>query len=98
MDSDLWFDNHWFIDSTPVPCGMTCGEMSDPPFTYSGKPSRPKKMHHRKRFTRTGCIRGERFLYGGVEITLKFREADVCTPRSATSCRPQDARSHLMGT
>jgi hypothetical protein len=23
MDSDLWFDNHWIVDSTPVPCGMS---------------------------------------------------------------------------
>ena len=23
MDSDFWFDNHWIIDSTPVPCGMS---------------------------------------------------------------------------
>ncbi len=22
-DSDLWFDNHWIVDSTPVPCGMS---------------------------------------------------------------------------
>ncbi|MFI6882075.1 hypothetical protein ACIBI2_04220 [Streptosporangium canum] len=22
MDSDFWFDNHWIVDSTPVPCGM----------------------------------------------------------------------------
>jgi len=22
MDSDLWFDNHWIVDSTPVPCGI----------------------------------------------------------------------------
>ena len=23
MDSDFWFDNHWIVDSTPVPCGMS---------------------------------------------------------------------------
>jgi len=23
MDSDFWFDNHWVVDSTPVPCGMS---------------------------------------------------------------------------
>jgi hypothetical protein len=23
MDSDLWFDNHWIVDSTPIPCGMS---------------------------------------------------------------------------
>ena len=23
QDSDLWFDNHWIVDSTPVPCGMS---------------------------------------------------------------------------
>ena len=23
MDSDLWFDNHLIVDSTPVPCGMS---------------------------------------------------------------------------
>jgi DDE family transposase len=22
-DSDFWFDNHWIVDSTPVPCGMS---------------------------------------------------------------------------
>jgi hypothetical protein len=22
-DNDLWFDNHWIVDSTPVPCGMS---------------------------------------------------------------------------
>jgi hypothetical protein len=22
-DTDFWFDNHWIIDSTPVPCGMS---------------------------------------------------------------------------
>lgn len=22
-DSDLWFDNHWIVDSTPLPCGMS---------------------------------------------------------------------------
>ncbi|MCT9114370.1 IS982 family transposase, partial [Streptomyces mirabilis] len=22
-DTDFWFDNHWTIDSTPVPCGMS---------------------------------------------------------------------------
>ncbi|MDW5327198.1 IS982 family transposase [Plantactinospora sp. KLBMP9567] len=22
-DSDFWFDNHWLVDSTPVPCGMS---------------------------------------------------------------------------
>lgn len=22
-DSDYWFDNHWIVDSTPVPCGMS---------------------------------------------------------------------------
>jgi hypothetical protein len=23
MDSDFWFDNHWIVDSTPVPCAMS---------------------------------------------------------------------------
>src|SRR4051794_3626330 len=23
MDSDLWFDGHWIVDSTPVSCGMS---------------------------------------------------------------------------
>ncbi|WP_405765703.1 IS982 family transposase [Streptomyces sp. NBC_01538] len=23
VDSDLWFDNHWIVDSTPVACGMS---------------------------------------------------------------------------
>jgi hypothetical protein len=23
VDSDLWFDNHWITDSTPLPCGMS---------------------------------------------------------------------------
>ncbi|MCT9935433.1 IS982 family transposase [Planotetraspora sp. A-T 1434] len=23
IDSDFWFDNHWIVDSTPVPCGMS---------------------------------------------------------------------------
>jgi hypothetical protein len=23
MDSDFWFDNHWIVDSTPLPCGMS---------------------------------------------------------------------------
>lgn len=23
MDSHFWFDNHWIVDSTPVPCGMS---------------------------------------------------------------------------
>jgi hypothetical protein len=23
QDSDFWFDNHWIVDSTPVPCGMS---------------------------------------------------------------------------
>ncbi len=23
VDTDFWFDNHWIIDSTPVPCGMS---------------------------------------------------------------------------
>lgn len=22
-DTDFWFDNHWIVDSTPVPCGMS---------------------------------------------------------------------------
>jgi hypothetical protein len=22
-DSDFWYDNHWIVDSTPVPCGMS---------------------------------------------------------------------------
>ncbi|BCJ51994.1 hypothetical protein Asp14428_34690 [Actinoplanes sp. NBRC 14428] len=22
-DSDFWFDNHWIVDSTPIPCGMS---------------------------------------------------------------------------
>ena len=22
-DSDFWFDNHWIVDCTPVPCGMS---------------------------------------------------------------------------
>jgi hypothetical protein len=23
QDSDFWFDSHWIVDSTPVPCGMS---------------------------------------------------------------------------
>ncbi|MFF8029622.1 IS982 family transposase [Streptomyces sp. NPDC007896] len=23
VDSDFWFDNHWIVDSTPVPCGTS---------------------------------------------------------------------------
>lgn len=23
VDTDFWFDNHWIVDSTPVPCGMS---------------------------------------------------------------------------
>ena len=23
VDTDFWFDNHWILDSTPVPCGMS---------------------------------------------------------------------------
>jgi hypothetical protein len=22
-DSDFWYDNHWIVDSTPIPCGMS---------------------------------------------------------------------------
>jgi hypothetical protein len=22
-DSDFWFDDHWIVDSTPIPCGMS---------------------------------------------------------------------------
>jgi hypothetical protein len=22
-DTDFWFDNHWIVDSTPIPCGMS---------------------------------------------------------------------------
>lgn len=22
-DSDFWFDNHWIVDSTPIPCRMS---------------------------------------------------------------------------
>ncbi|MET7518652.1 hypothetical protein ABZS88_35470 [Streptomyces sp. NPDC005480] len=23
VDIDFWFDNHWIVDSAPVPCGMS---------------------------------------------------------------------------
>ncbi|WP_100466064.1 IS982 family transposase [Mycobacteroides abscessus] len=23
VDTDFWFDNHWIVDSTPLPCGMS---------------------------------------------------------------------------
>ncbi|MEU8548159.1 hypothetical protein AB0C81_14405 [Streptomyces roseoverticillatus] len=23
VDTDFWFDNHWIVDSTPVPCGTS---------------------------------------------------------------------------
>jgi hypothetical protein len=23
VDTDFWFDNHWIVDLTPVPCGMS---------------------------------------------------------------------------
>ena len=38
-DSDFWFDNHWIVDSTPIPCGMSRPTVK----RCSGRPSVPAR-------------------------------------------------------